>query len=75
MHWNKALLAFVLVIFLAVGYLMIRDLRAYDQSSAIALAFMPGNMSQSHAFLEKQCVSCHTPNQGVSASGCISCHS
>ena len=74
MDWNKILLGFVLALFLAVGYLTIRDLRTYNQSDATAIAFMPGHMSRSHAFLENQCTACHTPNQGVSATGCISCH-
>ena len=34
----------------------------------------PGEMSASHAFLQGECESCHTPLRGVEASGCVLCH-
>lgn len=37
-------------------------------------AVKPGPLSQAHAFLENKCESCHTPNRGVRAQSCISCH-
>ncbi len=39
-----------------------------------SLVFLPGHLSKAHAFLGNQCTACHTPNQGVSSVGCISCH-
>lgn len=37
-------------------------------------AASPGPLSVGHAFLGSQCESCHTPNQGVTAAACITCH-
>jgi hypothetical protein len=34
----------------------------------------PGPLSGAHAFLEKNCVACHTPGKGVEAASCIACH-
>ena len=34
----------------------------------------PGDLSKSHAFLEHNCVACHTGGKGVEASKCIACH-
>lgn len=34
----------------------------------------PGPLSSAHAFLGAQCESCHTPNQGIKAASCITCH-
>ncbi len=34
----------------------------------------PGDLSQAHAFLENNCVACHTPVAGVKAGKCIVCH-
>jgi hypothetical protein len=34
----------------------------------------PGPLSSSHAFLERQCESCHAPNRGITAVACIGCH-
>jgi len=35
---------------------------------------IPGPLSAAHAFLETQCESCHTPNVGINAASCITCH-
>ena len=35
---------------------------------------IPGQLSAAHAFLEQQCESCHTPNVGIKAASCITCH-
>lgn len=74
MNWNKVFIAGISFAFVSVIWLTVRDLRTYDQSNVTALAYIPGHLSQSHAFLENQCTACHTPNQGVSAAGCVSCH-
>ena len=37
-------------------------------------AVNPGKLSQAHAFLENNCVACHTPSKGVEAKNCIVCH-
>ncbi len=37
-------------------------------------AVIPGKLSQPHAFLENNCVACHTPVKGVEAKNCIVCH-
>lgn len=34
----------------------------------------PGRLSQSHAFLEKNCAACHVPVKGIAPALCISCH-
>jgi hypothetical protein len=34
----------------------------------------PGELSQSHSFLEHNCVACHTPVKGVESTSCITCH-
>ena len=34
----------------------------------------PGPLSKAHAFLEKECGACHTPNKGTTAVACMSCH-
>ncbi len=41
---------------------------------AVQRAVRPGELSQPHAFLEKNCVACHTPLKGVEAKNCIVCH-
>ena len=50
-----------------------------DRSGSPALPFWrvvasPGPLSSAHAFLSTQCESCHTPNKGIAASSCITCH-
>ena len=37
-------------------------------------AASPGPLSSAHAFIGTQCESCHTPNQGIAAASCITCH-
>ena len=37
-------------------------------------AVSPGELSNPHAFLEKNCVACHTPMAGVEAKSCVVCH-
>lgn len=37
-------------------------------------AVAPGPLSQSHAFLAKNCAACHVPVKGVTPALCISCH-
>jgi hypothetical protein len=49
------------------------------RSGTPALAFWPdvaspGQLSTAHAFLGTQCESCHTPNRGIEAASCITCH-
>ena len=39
-----------------------------------ASAVKPGPLSQAHAFLEDKCESCHTPNKGITAAKCVTCH-
>jgi CxxC motif-containing protein (DUF1111 family) len=34
----------------------------------------PGPLSASHAFLSAQCEACHTPNRGIEAASCLTCH-
>jgi len=34
----------------------------------------PGPLSRAHAFLGDECGACHTPVQGVTATGCLVCH-
>ena len=34
----------------------------------------PGSLSSAHAFLGAECESCHTPNVGIQAASCITCH-
>ena len=75
MTWNKLLIGFVIIIFGIVGWITFRDLSQFKKSDAISLAFLPGQLSKSHAFLQSQCTTCHTPNQGVSTVGCMACHS
>lgn len=45
-----------------------------DAVPAWMAAVRPGPLSQSHAFLSNKCESCHTPNKGVAAAKCITCH-
>lgn len=74
MKENRFLIGFLVVALSIIGWMTYRDyptLKAVDQ---ISIAFLPGQLSNSHAFLESQCTTCHSPNQGVSAVGCISCH-
>lgn len=37
-------------------------------------AVEPGSLSQSHAFLSKNCAACHTPVKGIEPALCIACH-
>jgi len=34
----------------------------------------PGPLSSAHAFLGAECESCHTPDLGIKAASCITCH-
>lgn len=34
----------------------------------------PGPLSAAHAFLGAECESCHTPDKGIAAASCITCH-
>jgi hypothetical protein len=34
----------------------------------------PGRLSAAHAFVENNCVACHTPVKGVEAGNCVVCH-
>lgn len=74
MTWNKFLIGIAITALGLVGWLIFHDMLSFKKSDAISLAFLPGHLSESHAFLKSQCTACHTPNQGVSAVGCISCH-
>ncbi|NTW47152.1 MAG: hypothetical protein HGB16_03330, partial [Chlorobaculum sp.] len=45
----------------------------------LALAFPdrllnPGHLMQGHAYIEKDCLSCHKPFRGALAMQCVSCH-
>lgn len=37
-------------------------------------AVSPGPLSAAHAFLNNKCESCHTPNRGIVAAKCVTCH-
>ena len=37
-------------------------------------AAIPGPLSAAHAFLASRCESCHTPDRGVEAASCLTCH-
>ncbi|WP_424139871.1 cytochrome c3 family protein [Roseomonas chloroacetimidivorans] len=37
-------------------------------------AVVPGPLSAAHSFLDAQCESCHTPDRGVEAASCVTCH-
>lgn len=74
MTTNKFLIGCVLAVFGFVIWATFRDLRNFRQSDIVSIAFLPGPLSKSHLFLKNQCNACHTPNQGISAVGCISCH-
>lgn len=37
-------------------------------------AVIPGPLSAAHAFLSAQCESCHTPDRGIEAASCLTCH-
>lgn len=34
----------------------------------------PGRLKPAHAFLNKNCLACHTPFQGPSSAKCLTCH-
>lgn len=34
----------------------------------------PGRISASHAFIEENCETCHTPHESVAAQKCVACH-
>lgn len=34
----------------------------------------PGKLSKAHAFLDKDCMACHTPMKGVQRESCVVCH-
>lgn len=49
--------------------------KAAKESQAILNEMIcPGQLSKAHAFLEKDCSACHTPNKGIEAGKCIVCH-
>lgn len=74
MNGNKLLIGFVIIVLGVIGWMTFRNFPYFTKSDAISLAFLPGPLSKSHAFLESQCTACHTPNQSITKVGCISCH-
>ncbi|MHB1083078.1 MAG: multiheme c-type cytochrome [Prosthecobacter sp.] len=74
------LLAIVVLATLALAFYLLPS-RHRSKSADILLstafwqhAVLPGELSQSHAFLEQNCAACHTSVKGVEASRCIVCH-
>ena len=63
---------------LGTGVVLLVPLTMYRSGSpalpAWRTATMPGPLSAAHAFLRARCESCHVPNRGVEASGCLTCH-
>ncbi len=75
MTWNKFFISSFVTVLATVSWLSFKDIQSFNKADFVSFAFLPGPLSKSHAFLENQCTICHTPNQGVTAVGCISCHS
>ena len=68
-----ALALFMLAIFGLAG-LLAGPLGLYGPGSTWRMLVVPGPLSQAHAFLEKECGACHTPNKGITATACLTCH-
>lgn len=67
-----AIAALGLFIAIAVPVVIYRS--GSDAVPAWIAAVRPGPLSRAHAFLSNKCESCHTPNQGVAAAKCVTCH-
>ncbi|HTI71048.1 MAG TPA: hypothetical protein VMF06_13850 [Candidatus Limnocylindria bacterium] len=74
------LLSVVAVVVLSAGFFALSP-RHHDEpaSDLVKASFWqrmaaPGELSESHAFLENRCAACHTPVKGVEAASCIACH-
>lgn len=69
----------LLIGLLIAGLLIVLLTAAFHDYSDDALpiwnaAVSPGPLSAAHAFLSNKCESCHTPNRGIVAAKCITCH-
>lgn len=68
-HW-------ISILSLLVGgfwYLLPKEHR-FKQMNTWQQLVMPGELIEAHAFLDRDCSSCHTATLGVKDSTCISCH-
>lgn len=76
MKWSSALhIALVTIGIAAILLVPFSIYRSGTQAfPAWGQAASPGPLSKGHAFLGAQCESCHTPNQGIRAENCVTCH-
>jgi len=72
MTWFKIVVCLSLILAVWVGWLIYSDPKSIYPAQPVA--FLPGQLSKAHFFLNNRCEACHTPNQGVSAVSCIACH-
>ena len=71
MKWLVGVLAIIVLAFgLSHFWHEPEDLSKLDWEQAIS----PGSLSQSHAFIDNDCLSCHTPIKGVERDKCVACH-
>lgn len=58
------------------GALLVSHLRttSFGEANTWQRQVIPGALSTAHAFLEKNCATCHTPVIGVEAQSCVQCH-
>jgi len=70
--------AYVALAVLGIAAAVLVPLTIYRSgSSALPIwrtAASPGPLSNAHAFLDSQCEACHTPNRGIAAASCLTCH-
>ena len=77
--WLYLLAAVVLMGALFGGFYFLRSHPGGERSGVVSkVAWQrmasPGELSHAHAFLEHNCVACHTPVKGVESTSCITCH-
>lgn len=59
---------------ITLSIVAIRNDLGETKTSIWNTAVSPGPLSAAHASLNNKCETCHTPNQGIVAAKCITCH-
>jgi hypothetical protein len=76
---NKLGVFYTALIIMAVAGVVMTIVSFYQSGSGAMPgwrdSFLPGPLSEKHAFLAGKCESCHTASRGVEATACITCHS
>ena len=71
---KKVVIALLVVFSIVTGWLHFFHDDAKNLDIHWGSLVLPGELSDAHAFLDNDCLSCHTPVIGVSRDKCVVCH-